>query len=751
MILACDCQQKYHRLHHRCIHLVVSILAGTSLAVAQNIYASFGPLSEIAVSNAIGLFGNRKQAKKEFDFGVYGIHHLSLVYCETPSDLSTKTLRVNEHIEKIVAADCNRDDKADLVLLTRQPTALSVYLARGDSFQLTWSTEIPLTPENITVADVNADKKPDILLYGKKHLGVLVLPGNGNGTFRSAQPVLDEVSFSHLLMYDFNSDKIADVLGYDWIRNELLLYSAISPVRFTTPATFTLSSELVDMGLADVDNDRSVDLVVLQKEPPQLLVLRVDGLGGFSDALELQLPYIPKKLLINDFNGDGWDDVVVFSETERSFYTYMNQGGSLATFVIGYAATLSPVDVADSYYAKAGVGKLGILDEQYKNLTIYHHYLQSYVSSPEQTYALGLRPSAIVAFDANKNGLTDLIVAHANSSHLSLFLNRGDGTFYGQIPLIGERDAESIDAFWKNDSTFVCITAHPAINKIAFTEVSYPNFDSRFASFPAPPNVEILFETYNPASRSLEITVSSEESRHYTMSNIILPGFGTRSIVDFTDSEVGENVLFETPAGDVFAFQVCDLDLDGINDILYLRRDASSRKYSLFVSPGARDDSLQAQRKRTFHEPMPALFLHDTNLQKARVWCSDVNGDSITDLLIQYRSANDYLAISLGKPDGSFASIQEISSQLDVRARNDIQFIDIDDDGIKDILVSNALKKSIQVFSASKRGAFSKPRRLVSFPSGGAFTVFDANGDKIPDYAVLYSEPGMLKIFLGKE
>lgn len=751
MILACWCRQQYQRLHHWCLYLIVNILAGTSLALAQNLYTSFGPLSEITVSNAIGIFGNKKQANKDFDFGVYGIQHLTLVYCETPSDVSTKTLRVNERIEKIVAADCNRDNKADLVLLTHRPTATSVYLARGDTFQWTWSSEIPITPENIVVADINGDKKPDILLYGKKHLGVLVLLGNGNGTFRSASAMLDEFSFSHLLIHDFTNDKIMDVLGYDWIRNELLFYSALGPLRFTTPATFTLSSELIDISLADIDDDENVDFVLLHADPQQLRILRGDGLGGFRDTVELHLPYVPKKLLVNDFNGDGWDDVIVFSEEERSFYTYMNQERRLATFPIGYAATLSPVDVADSYHAKAGVGKLGVLDKQHKNLLIYHHYLQSYVSSPEQTYAVGLRPNSLVAFDANRNGLSDLIVANANSSHLSLFLNRGDGTFYGQIPLMSERDATSIDAFWKNDSTFVCVTAHPATNTIAFTEVSYPNFDTRFASLPAPPNVEILLEGYNTTSQSLELAVSSEESGRYTITNITLPGFGTRSIVDFTGDDIVERVLFQTPAGDVLAFQFCDLDLDGINDVLYLQRDVTSRKFYLFVSQGVRHDSLQGEGKRTFHEPKPVVVFQDTNLQKAHVWCSDVNGDSITDLLIQYRSANDYLAISLGKTDGSFASVQKISSQLDIQTKNDIQCIDIDDDGIKDILVSNALKKSIQVFSGRRGAQFSKPRRLLSFPSGGAFTVFDANGDKIPDYAVLYSEPGMLKIFLGKE
>lgn len=737
---------------HRRYCIVASFLIGTSVAIAQNLYTSFGPLSEIPVGGVVsGIFGNAQSSKDEFDFGLYGPQQISLVFSQNPSEVFTKTLRFNERLEKVFTADCNRDNKTDLIIVTFQPTALSIHLARGDTFSLEWSTELSFIPEEITVGDLNSDRKPDILLYGKKNLGVYVLLGYGNGTFKPAQPVLEEFSFSHLWVHDFNKDRVMDILGYDWVRNELLIFSAISPLHFTVPATFALASELVDVAVAFIDNDQNIDLVVLYKEPEQLRVFRGDGLGNFSDLTQIPLLYVPSKLFVTDVNDDHREDIIIFSQSERSFHTYMNDEGSLSTFDISYATTLNPADIAVSYSPAKGTSKSGILDKQRKSFFIYHYYLHSYLSSREQTYAVGLSPRSLTVFDANRNGLPDLIVTNAGSQHLSLYLNRGDGTFYGQIPLINERDASSISSFWKDESTFVCITTHPAINKIAFTEVHYPNFDSKVFSFPAPPNVEVVFHQYDATGRSLRIIVASHELQQYSMTELFWRRLGNRPDMQMNEDDIVENTIFQTPPGSVVALEYCDLNKDGFGDVLYLQREESSKRFSLFVSFGVTNDTIRHQGKRRFQQSKALVNVPDTNLQSAHVWCMDLNEDDILDLVLYYRSMNSNLVVSLGANDGSYLPWQDVSSQVDIRSKQDLVLADVNNDGIKDLLVSNAHSKAIQVYSGKGGGKFSKPKRLLSFPSGGTFAVFDGNGDKIPDYAVLHSEPGVLKVFLGGE
>jgi hypothetical protein len=743
----------YHYKRRWCFYLFINLFIKASTVVAQNLYTAFGPLSEINMKGRVSdIFANDYRSGGGFDFGVYGVGYVTVILNPHPSEVSMKTFYFKERIEKVVTGDCNGDGKSDLITLTLHPptTTLSVYPARADSFYLKWSEELSFIPEQIAVVDINFDKRPDLLLYGKKNLGMYIFLGNGDGTFKAPRFLLEEYSFSHVLMDDVNNDRLMDVMAYDWVRNELLLFSAISPLQFTTPSTIKFSSELTDVGLGYINDDNNIDIVVLYGEPSLLHVYYSDGLGSFSEEKEIPLSYVPTMLLVGDVNGDMKDDVIVFSENERSFFTYMNTEEGLSTFGIGYASARNPVNIVALRSSQSGINKLVVLDKQHRNVLIYHHYLDTYVSAREQAYALGFKPEAVIVFDANRNGLPDLLVANAQSQHISLFLNRGDGTFYGQIPILSERNAESIHSFWKNDSTFVCVTAHPSIDKIGITEVRYPNFESHVTMISAPPNVRVLSQKYDTVSHSLTLIASTQESAQYSIVEI-WRGFENKFLSNGRGNEPVERTLFQSLHGaTTLAMELCDLNQDGILDVVYVQRDEQNGTYSLFISLRVDSDTTGGVGKGIFQESRAVLSLPGASLQDVRLWSLDLNEDNIPDLIIQYHSDNDYLGIAIGKSDGTFTSLQEIFPQVVVSRRNDVTYVDVNGDRIGDLVISNALTKLVQVFPGRGGGRFSKPKRLLTFPSGGAFTAFDCNGDQVTDYALIYGETGMLKVFLGK-
>jgi uncharacterized repeat protein (TIGR01451 family) len=84
----------------------------------------------------------------------------------------------------VTAADLNRDGKPDLVALNSNSQTVGVFLGNGDgTFQLLTSSVGVFSPMGLVVGDFNGDGVPDLAL---SYLwGAIVLPGNGDGTFKT--------------------------------------------------------------------------------------------------------------------------------------------------------------------------------------------------------------------------------------------------------------------------------------------------------------------------------------------------------------------------------------------------------------------------------------------------------------------------------------------------------------------------------------------------------------------------------------
>jgi len=280
----------------------------------------------------------------------------------------------------VVSGDVNNDKKLDLVLASEKSRSITVMLGKGDGqFTATANTTtVPDSPGDMALGDVNADGKLDLAITNHDSYGVIMLLGNGNGGFTIAptSPIVMKVGqhpHTHgLALADMNRDKKLDLVTVNNADNDVSVAWGNGGGDFTLAAgsPFAVGPSPYPLAVGDVNGDGQLDIVATttatgpsraQQLPLSraLTLLLADGRGGFrSTRLPLRTGE-PWFAAIGDLNGDRKPDIVA-SHHELNQLTVMLGDGE-GGFV---EATASPFDFGGqvSHAAIADVNNDGKID-----------------------------------------------------------------------------------------------------------------------------------------------------------------------------------------------------------------------------------------------------------------------------------------------------------------------------------------------------------------------------------------------------
>ena len=241
----------------------------------------------------------------------------------------------------VEAADIDTDGDVDLLFANSgddswgTPVANQVFLNNGDGTFTERTRQIFGRTVGIArvirVADLNADKVPDIVVGNAHNSQSRLYLGNPSGGWRdvteSHLPAA-RLSVSDLELGDVDADGDLDMALADWGRGspeenqgaKVRLWLNDGSGRFADATATQMPDILVrfswHLELVDVDNDWDLDIATSCKLCESSALYDNDGGGTFTDVTEQRMPHFTNnyELTALDLDGDGYLDLVTVND-----------------------------------------------------------------------------------------------------------------------------------------------------------------------------------------------------------------------------------------------------------------------------------------------------------------------------------------------------------------------------------------------------------------------------------------------------
>jgi plastocyanin len=346
--------------------------------------------------------------------------------------------------DAVATADFNGDGKADIAVVNSATNNVTIRLGNGNgSFSPTpaASYTVGSNPVAIATGDFNGDGKPDLAIANKNSSNVSVLVNTSNATAVSFM----QKSFTtgagtapaDLVVGDFNGDNKLDLAVTDSASGNVIVLNGNGDGTFGAPHNFAVAIRpagsnganagtvgLGGVASGDLNGDKKPDLVVTDPGTNRVSVLINTG-TGFAPPVNYPVGTAPIAVTIADFNGDGFNDIAVANSASNNVTVLFNDGTGVFNNPKFPPATLNVGKNPGAIIAfdYNGDGKADIATSNTGDNTI-----SVLVGNGDGTFqpalslVVGTGPADLVAGNFSGSG-SDLITANGSGNSVSVVLN----------------------------------------------------------------------------------------------------------------------------------------------------------------------------------------------------------------------------------------------------------------------------------------------------------------------------------------
>ena len=260
--------------------------------------------------------------------------------------------------ESIATADFDGDGKPDIVMTAG--SNFMIYLNNSTSGNISFQPVITLTnsytPGRLCVADVDGDGKTDLITNNSPSVGLAIrrnVSEPGTLAFRPAVIIAGGPSERNITAADLNGDRLPELIvsGAGVFKNN----SSPGIIAFDAPITnLYYTHSYVTTG--DIDGDGKTDVVAGDVYGSRILVMRNTGAGtalSFAEPVPFPAVAYPGTIGTGDFDGDGKPDLAVALQDKKiCVFKNLSSPGTInlkpkVDFVPGSVGSENQVIIAD--------------------------------------------------------------------------------------------------------------------------------------------------------------------------------------------------------------------------------------------------------------------------------------------------------------------------------------------------------------------------------------------------------------------
>lgn len=709
-----------------------------SVAQSQRITPYFSTISEIPLyrGNQTLLIGDFNGDGLE-DIGSYGNGIISIIYnMGDLNNFSVKYFETESKNFKAVVGDINSDNIDDIVYLDSEIKFLRSYLgSANDTLISKWKFKVDDIYTKIKLEDINNDNKKDIILYGKKNLGLTILPGKGDGTFKYPITILDDYFFSEIQICNCSEDNLPDIFAVNWIENKILYFTSYAPLKYLAPAIYSFSNEPISINNFYLNEDEIADLFVLFEDRSTISTFVGDNLGNYLLKDKLTLNYKIDKYVISNFGSDLRNILVTLSRQNKQFSIILKDNFYKFREEIVYSSISEISDFALYKFSNSGFYNLVGLSEKSKKIYLIQNGKEPQTDITASKYISIPMPGAIFTCDLNNDNLPDLIVSSNSNYNTSCYINQGNRSFGGMLSLKGfPNNIMTLAVIQNNDNGLQFLTTHediPTINLVSFNVTDFSSFYYPISGI-TQPNILSIKKLNQNKNTGLDFYVASYSEN--------LKGLELYNYKQFDKYKFTETTL-DNGIKDLVGISVNDLNYDGVPDYLYLSR--TSRK-SLILGAQILDSNYNRIKKIKYFE------IADTSIVNYHLITKDLNKDKHLDLILYSPQKMELLISLYNVKDSVFNKPHQKIENINLGSLNNLQFCDLDNDDNLDLLIGNIYTQTLQVYFNKGDGTFSAPVTLMGIYEISSFVANDFDRDSFIDIALVYKE-GYVKIIYGQK
>lgn len=344
---------------------------------------------------------------------------------------------VGTNLGSLTYTDLNHDGKLDLLIADRRGSDFTVLLGNGDgTFRAPVAYVSGANPASIAV--VPTGDNYNVLFTGDAANGNVVMDvATPDGTLSAAPIQMVGRAPAAVAIADLNGDKKGDLVLTDSGGSQVWVLMNDGSGTLGKPVGYAVGSSPVSTAIADVTGDGKPDLVVADANGVEVLNGKGDGTFAAAQTSAVGVVASPAGIVMADFNGDGKIDAAVAGGNGSSILLGKGNGTFSAGATVTLAGTVFPIAVVTGDFNGDGKADLAIGYDLMATSTTETGNVAVLLGKGDGTFqapvtvALAGTVRSLAAGDINKDGKLDLVagVQTLTGDQVTVLPGKGDGSF----------------------------------------------------------------------------------------------------------------------------------------------------------------------------------------------------------------------------------------------------------------------------------------------------------------------------------